>query len=162
MPSRKGSASEASTPSQSTSQPAGTTSTLKRSDSKPAAKKDKTAGDIFKSFAKAKAKPKEDKSKESTPAPVEDGTFPYFFSSDSHLTLTEPMQGMSEDEGDADDAPEVAFNDEAAEAAKKARQERADKLRKMMEEPGEYCLDVSPNHCLTSDRRRDDRSSTCR
>lgn len=156
MPSRKGSASEASTPSQSTSQPAGATSTLKRSDSKPGAKKDKTAGDIFKSFAKAKAKPKEDKSKESTPAPVEDGKFPYMCSPSSYLTFTEPMQGMSEDEGDADDAPEVAFNDEAAEAAKKARQERADKLRKMMEEPGEHCLETLPDDYLTSDRRRND------
>jgi hypothetical protein len=73
LPSRKESASETNTPGQSASQSAPTVGTLKRSDSKPGAKKDKTAGDIFKSFAKAKAKPKEDKSKESTPAPVEDG-----------------------------------------------------------------------------------------
>jgi DNA polymerase delta subunit 3 len=73
LPSRKGSASETSTPGQSASQSAPTVGTLKRSDSKSGAKKDKTAGDIFKSFAKAKAKPKEDKPKESTPAPVEDG-----------------------------------------------------------------------------------------
>jgi DNA polymerase delta subunit 3 len=108
---------------------------MKRSDSKSGAKKDRSAGDIFKSFAKAKAKPKE-----SPPAHVEDGVFLCRYSSDLRLTLTEPMQGMSEDEGDADDEPEVAFNDEAAEAAKKARKERADKLRKMMEEPGELNL----------------------
>jgi DNA polymerase delta subunit 3 len=52
------------------------------------------------------------------------------------------MQGMSEDEGDPDDEPEVAFNEEAAEVAKKAREERAEKLRKMMEEPGEYCFNT--------------------
>lgn len=52
----------------STPQSSAGTSTLKRSDSKPGAKKDKASSDIFKSFAKAKPK-----AKESTPAPVEDG-----------------------------------------------------------------------------------------
>lgn len=58
----------------STPQPTPSTSTLKRSDSKAGAKKDKTAGNFFKSFAKAKPKSKEaDKSAESTPAPPDDG-----------------------------------------------------------------------------------------
>ncbi|KAL1605585.1 hypothetical protein SLS59_003387 [Nothophoma quercina] len=88
--------------------------------------KNKTAGDIFKSFAKAKAKPKDAaKSTESTPAPVED----------------EPMQGMSEDEGD-DDEPEVQVDTEKIEAAKKARDERAEKLRKMMEDDDEDMPDA--------------------
>jgi DNA polymerase delta subunit 3 len=89
-------------------------------DSKPGAKKDKN--DIFKSFAKAKPK-----SKEATPAPVED----------------EPMQGMSEDEGEADDGPEVKIDEEKAEAARKAREDRAEKLRKMMEDDGEPILTCS-------------------
>lgn len=68
---RTGSASEDNASGRSTPQPTSSTSTLKRSDSKSGATKDKTAGDIFKSFAKSKAKPKE-----STPAPIEDGIVP--------------------------------------------------------------------------------------
>lgn len=45
------------------------------------------------------------------------------------------MQGMSEDEGD-DDVPEVQVDTAKIEAAKKARDERAEKLRKMMEDDG--------------------------
>jgi DNA polymerase delta subunit 3 len=45
------------------------------------------------------------------------------------------MQGMSEDEGD-DDEPEIQVDTEKIEAAKKARDERAEKLRKMMEDDG--------------------------
>jgi DNA polymerase delta subunit 3 len=63
--------SEDNTSGRSTPQPAAVPSTLKRSDStKSTGTKNKTAGDIFKSFAKTKAKPKEP-----TPAPVEDGKF---------------------------------------------------------------------------------------
>ncbi|KAF2855579.1 hypothetical protein T440DRAFT_158272 [Plenodomus tracheiphilus IPT5] len=114
-----GSASEDNNSGQSTPQPSTGSSTLKRSDSKSGVKKDKTAGDIFKSFAKAKAKPKETaKSNESTPAPAED----------------DAMQGMSEDEGDADDEPEVKVDEEKNEAARKAREERAERLRKMMDD----------------------------
>lgn len=96
---------------QATPQPT-TTGTLKKSDSKPNLKREKS--DIFKSFAKAKAK-----SKESTPAPVEDA----------------PMQGMSEDEAD-DGEPEIKFDEEKAAQARKAREEREEKLRRMMEESG--------------------------
>lgn len=45
------------------------------------------------------------------------------------------MQGMSEDEGDNDE-PEVEVDTAKIEAAKKARDERAEKLRKMMEDDG--------------------------
>lgn len=47
------------------------------------------------------------------------------------------MQGMSEDEGDPDDEPEVKIDEEKNEAARKAREERAERLRKMMEDDGE-------------------------
>ncbi|KAG9202937.1 hypothetical protein G6514_003718 [Epicoccum nigrum] len=113
--------SEDNTSGRSTPQPAAAPSTLKRSDStKSTGTKNKTAGDIFKSFAKAKAKPKEP-----TPAPVED----------------EPMQGMSEDEG-GDEEPEVQVDTAKIEAAKKARDERAEKLRKMMEDDDEDLPDA--------------------
>ena len=51
------------------------------------------------------------------------------------LTLLEPMQGMSEDEG-GDEEPEVQVDTAKIQAAKKARDERAEKLRKMMEDDG--------------------------
>ena len=44
------------------------------------------------------------------------------------------MQGMSEDEGDGNDAPEVRFDEEKATEARRARAEREEKLRKMMED----------------------------
>lgn len=47
------------------------------------------------------------------------------------------MQGMSEDEG-GDDAPEVQVDTAKIEAAKRARDERAEKLRKMMEDDGRF------------------------
>jgi len=47
------------------------------------------------------------------------------------------MQGMSEDEGD-DDAPEVQVDTAKIEAAKRARNERAEKLRQMMEDDGRF------------------------
>lgn len=50
--------------------------------------------------------------------------------------MPEPMQGMSEDEGDDDDGPEVKFDEEKAAEARKARAEREEKLRKMMEDDG--------------------------
>ncbi|PSN62087.1 hypothetical protein BS50DRAFT_603630 [Corynespora cassiicola Philippines] len=118
--------SDDGTSGQKTAQPKSAGGTLKRSDSKTNAKKEKVVGDIFKSFQKAKAKPKEAaKSKEPSPAPEED----------------EKMQGMSEDEGDADDAPQVKFDEEKAAAARKARAEREEELRKMMEADGQ----VKPN-----------------
>lgn len=48
------------------------------------------------------------------------------------------MRGMSEDEGDAEDALEVVVNDAKNEAARKAREERQEKLRKMMEDDGKH------------------------
>ncbi|KAJ4368105.1 hypothetical protein N0V83_006460 [Neocucurbitaria cava] len=111
-----------------TSQPHTSTSALKRSDSK-SSNKDKTAGDIFKSFAKSKLKPNgAERSQGSTPAPAAD----------------EPMQGMSEDEGDADDEPQIKADEEKNEVARKAREERAERLRKMMEDDDEDMPDA-PN-----------------
>jgi DNA polymerase delta subunit 3 len=46
------------------------------------------------------------------------------------------MRGMSEDEGDAEDVPEVVVDETKNEAARKAREERQEKLRKMMEDDG--------------------------
>jgi DNA polymerase delta subunit 3 len=46
------------------------------------------------------------------------------------------MEGMSEDEGDPDDEPEIKIDEEKNEAARKAREERAERLRKMMEDDG--------------------------
>lgn len=43
------------------------------------------------------------------------------------------MQGMSEDEGDADEAPEVKFDAEKAAAAREAAARRQAELDKMME-----------------------------
>lgn len=132
-PARQGSASEDNTSGRSTPQPS---STLKRSDSKSGAKKSQTAGDLFKSFAKSKPKAKEaEKSKESTPAP-EDGKYLQSHSHSRVLTLIEPMGGMSEDEDDAEDAPGVVVDEAKNEAARKAREERQEKLRKMMEDDG--------------------------
>lgn len=117
----------------STPQP-GPTATLKRSDSKSNTKKDKNVGDLFKSFAKAKPKTQgAEKSKESTPAPAED----------------EQMQGMSEDEGDDDDTPEVKFDDEKTAAARKAKEDREDKLRQMMEPDGNTCWPRTLRYKLT-------------
>lgn len=45
---------------------------------------------------------------------------------------------MSEDEGDVEDAPEVVVDDAKNEAARKAREERQEKLRKMMEDDGKH------------------------
>jgi DNA polymerase delta subunit 3 len=69
-PERRGSASEGNTSGRTTPQPVG--NTLKKSDSKSTLRREKS--DIFKSFAKAKTKPKDaEVSQESTPAPIEDG-----------------------------------------------------------------------------------------
>jgi len=46
------------------------------------------------------------------------------------------MQGMSEDEGDVEDELEVKVDEEKVEAARKAREARQEKLRKMMDEAG--------------------------
>lgn len=125
-PALRGSAS-VSTSGRSTPQPVVSSSSLKRSDSKAGARKDITAGDIFKSFSKAKSKPKEiGKSQESSTAPVED----------------EPMQGMSEDEGDLYDEPEVKIDEEKNQAARRVREDRAERLRKMMEDDDEDMPDA--------------------
>lgn len=57
------------------------------------------------------------------------------------------MQGMSEDEGDAEE-PQVKFDEEKATAARKAREEREDKLKRMMEEDG---MCKSPSQCSFAD-----------
>lgn len=128
-----------STSGRSTPQLPGSANVLKRSDSKSGIKKDKTAGDIFKSFAKAKSKPKEaEKSQQSTPALIEDGECSRDLCAKTALSFVEPMQGMSEDEGDADDEPEIKVDEEKNEVARKAREERAERLRKMMEDDGKH------------------------
>ncbi|KAF2272996.1 uncharacterized protein EI97DRAFT_482913 [Westerdykella ornata] len=122
----KGNVSE-DTSGRSTPQPvAKTTTTLKKSDSKPNLRKD--ASDIFKSFAKAKAKPKSaGASKDSTPAPANDV----------------PMQGMSEDEGnDEDDAPEVKIDEEKLKQQRQKRKEVNEKLQQMMDMSDEEMADV--------------------
>lgn len=65
----KGTAAEDNAASRSTPQSTASNATLKRSDSKSGNKKSQSAGDLFKSFAKAKPKSKDaEKSKESIPA----------------------------------------------------------------------------------------------
>jgi DNA polymerase delta subunit 3 len=46
------------------------------------------------------------------------------------------MQGMSEDEDDAADEPEIVVDEAKNEAARSAREARQEKLRKMMEDDG--------------------------
>jgi DNA polymerase delta subunit 3 len=53
------------------------------------------------------------------------------------------MLGMSEDEGDAEDEPEVMVDDVKSEAARNARHERQEKLRKMMEDDGKLVCVVT-------------------
>lgn len=53
------------------------------------------------------------------------------------------MKGMSEDEGDFDDEPDIKVDEEKNEAARKAREERAERLRKMMEDDGKFDESVS-------------------
>jgi DNA polymerase delta subunit 3 len=52
------------------------------------------------------------------------------------------MQGMSEDEGDAEEVPEVVVDEAKNEAARKARESRQEKLRKMMEDDGKLKLAI--------------------
>jgi hypothetical protein len=52
------------------------------------------------------------------------------------LNPVDPMQGMSEDEGDVDQTPEVEIDTAKETEARKARTERAEKLRKMMDDDG--------------------------
>lgn len=149
-PVRQGSASEDNTSGRSTPQPS---STLKRTDSKSGAKKSQSAGDLFKSFAKSKPKTKDaEKSKESTPA-IEDGESLRTLVHSETLILPEPMGGMSEDEGDAEDAPEIAVDEVKNEAARKAREDRQEKLRKMMEDDGMIMRPSVRVHHLISRRR---------
>ena len=70
---------------------------------------------------------------------------------------------MSEDEGGEDDGPEIKFDEEKAASARKARAEREEKLRKMMEDDdGKYactCLatasdSVQTKTCQTLHHRR--------
>lgn len=104
--------------------------TLKRTDSKSKVKKDTSVGNLFKSFAKTKPKKDAEKPKE------EDGKSRTHTWRDIADAISEPMQGMSEDEGDSDDEPAVKFDAEKAAAAKKAREERERKLQEMMEADG--------------------------
>ncbi|KAF1994816.1 hypothetical protein P154DRAFT_501321 [Amniculicola lignicola CBS 123094] len=129
-PARRGSASEDNTSGRSTPQLAPAAGSLKRSDSKPNLKRDKS--DIFKSFAKTKPK-----QKEPTPAPVED----------------DPMLGMSEDEGDPEDVTETKIDEEKAAASRKARAEREEKLRQMMEEDDDEEMPDAP---VTEDKDSQD------
>lgn len=46
------------------------------------------------------------------------------------------MQGMSEDEDDGEDGPEAVVDEAKNEAARKAREERQEKLRRMMDDDG--------------------------
>jgi DNA polymerase delta subunit 3 len=57
------------------------------------------------------------------------------------------MQGMSEDEGDAEDPPEVVVDESKNEAARKAREERQEKLRKMMEDDGRWKCVIMKEVC---------------
>lgn len=43
---------------------------------------------------------------------------------------------MSEDEGGVDEEPEIKFDEDKNVAARQAREDRAEKLRKMMEDDG--------------------------
>ena len=61
------------------------------------------------------------------------------------------MQGMSEDEGDPDDEPEVKIDEEKQEAARKVREQRAERLRKMMEDDG--MSNMSDTYCLSNSYR---------
>jgi DNA polymerase delta subunit 3 len=131
-PARRGSASEDNVSGRSTPQPTTAANTLKKSESKASLRRENS--DLFKSFAKAKPKARDqDKSKESTPAPVEDG-MPLLFLSFFLLTAAEPMQGMSEDEGNDDDAPEVKFDEEKAAEARKAAAERKKQLESLFDD----------------------------
>lgn len=78
-----------------------------------------------------------------------------------NLTLVEPMQGMSEDETDNDE-PEIKIDEEKNEAARKAREERAEKLRKMMEDDGKTFPLPFLNYFLTCHRRGDARCTSRR
>jgi len=50
------------------------------------------------------------------------------------------MQGMSEDEGEDEEVPEVKFDDEKASQMRKARADREAELKRMMEESGEFFM----------------------
>jgi DNA polymerase delta subunit 3 len=54
---------------------------------------------------------------------------------------------MSEDEGDAEDPPEVVVDESKNEAARKAREERQEKLRKMMEDDGRWKCVIMKEVC---------------
>ena len=64
------------------------------------------------------------------------------------------MQGMSEDEGDVDDEPEVKVDEEKQEAARKAREERAERLRRMMEDDGKLGMHARPMNLNLSQTKR--------
>jgi DNA polymerase delta subunit 3 len=53
---------------------------------------------------------------------------------------------MSEDEGDDDEPPEVKIDEEKAQQLRKARAEREEKLRQMMEESGESPVSIWYEH----------------
>lgn len=53
---------------------------------------------------------------------------------------------MSEDEGGAEEEPEIKVDEAKNEAARKAREERAEKLRKMMEDDGNSSMIILLEH----------------
>jgi DNA polymerase delta subunit 3 len=100
----------------------------KKAAAKPPAAK-RQSSDIFKSFAKAKTKPKEESqsSAEATPAPEED----------------QAMGGFSEDEGDDDAFDEAMMQAEKAPAGK-SKAERKAELQAMMDQEDEEMEDAAP------------------
>lgn len=66
----------------------------------------------------------------------------YSLFSSNILTLTEPMQDMSEDEDDNGDEPAFKIDEEKNDAARKAREDRQEKLRQMMEGDGKLHCDT--------------------
>lgn len=132
-PAKKESGSEAATSGRSTPQPPSMPSNLKKTDSKSNLKKDRN--DIFKAFGKAKQAPKEAKA-EPPPAKEEDGELPHCANGVQLTDIVVTMQGMSEDEGEDDEGPEVKFDEEKAAQLRKARADREADLKRMMEESG--------------------------
>jgi hypothetical protein len=100
-------------------------------------KKDKN--DFFKSFAKPKTAPKEAQT-EPPPAAIEDGELQHFPNGNQLTDIVATMQGMSEDEGEDDEGPEVKFDEEKAAQLRKARTDREAELKRMMEESGKLLM----------------------
>ncbi|OCL03189.1 hypothetical protein AOQ84DRAFT_368588 [Glonium stellatum] len=125
---RRGSESEGSRSGRSTPQGEPTIGAAKKLTAKSTLKRD--SSDIFKSFAKAKAKPKE-------ATPTTD-------SAEQSAQEDQPMKDVSEDEYEEDYTPEVEISKEKSDAARKARAEREEKLRQMMEDAEDVPMDDAP------------------